>query len=89
MTKGITVIRKQIEGLVEYNDGEFAEIKTGGIDGVDEGILMGMMQTHREDTSDTPEEFQRRFPVGAWLNILTITEINIQVKTRGRAPPRS
>jgi len=37
--------------------------------------LLGAIQIHREDTSDTSEEFQHRFPVGMWLDIVTTTEI--------------
>lgn len=49
------------------------------VEGVDEGIFLEVIQAHREDTNNTAEEFQRRFPVGAWLNILTITEITVKV----------
>jgi hypothetical protein len=37
--------------------------------------LLGTIQIHREDTSDTPEEFQHRFAVGMCLDIVTTTEI--------------
>jgi hypothetical protein len=37
--------------------------------------LLETIQFHREDTEDTPEEFQHRFPIGMRLGILTITEI--------------
>jgi hypothetical protein len=75
MTKTMIVIRKRVEGQVLYNDGEFSEIQTNGIEGIEEGLLLNKIQTHREDTSDTPEEFQRRFPIGMWVDIMTITEI--------------
>jgi hypothetical protein len=42
---------------------------------------LGTIQIHREDTSDTPEEFQHRFPVGMWLDIVTTTEITPESNT--------
>ena len=75
MTKTMMVIRKRVEGQVLYNDGEFTEIQTNGIEGMEEGLLLNWIQTDREDTGDTPEEFQRRFPIGMWVDIVTITEI--------------
>jgi hypothetical protein len=38
-------------------------------------FFLDTIQAHREDTDDSPEEFQRRFPVGAWLDICTTIEI--------------
>jgi len=75
MTQTKTFIRKKVEGQVLYNDGEFAEIQTSGIEGIEEGLLLETIQTHRPDTGDSPEQFQRRFPVGMWLEIITTTEI--------------
>lgn len=75
MTETKTVIRKKVEGQVLYNDGEFAEIQTNGIEGIEEGVLLETIQTHRGDTSDLPEELQRRFPVGMRLEIMTTHEI--------------
>ena len=75
MTKTMMVIRKKVEGRVLYNDGGFTEIQTNGIEGIEEGLLLNTIQTHREDTGDTTEEFQRRFPIGMWVDITTITEI--------------
>jgi hypothetical protein len=63
---------------VEYNDGEFAEAQTNGIEGIEKDLLLGALQIHREDTDDTPDEFQRRFPVGMLLEIVTTTEITIK-----------
>ena len=77
MTQTKTFIRKKVEGQVLYNDGEFAEIQTSGIEGIEEGLLLKTIQTHRPDTGDSPEEFQCRFPVGMWLEILTTTEITL------------
>lgn len=69
------VIRKRVEGEVEVNDGEFAEVQTSGIEGIEKDLLLEPIQIHREDTNDTPEEFQRRFSVGACLDIRTTTKI--------------
>jgi hypothetical protein len=66
---------KQVEGQVEYNDGEFAEIQTIGIEGIEKSLLLETIQIHRGDTQDTPEEFRHRFPVGVRLAVLTTTEV--------------
>ena len=68
---------KRVEGQVEYNDGEFAEIQTIGIEGIEKNLLLETIQLHRGDTQDTPEEFRRRFPVGMRLGIVTTTEITV------------
>jgi hypothetical protein len=68
------VIRKRVDGEVKFNDGEFAEILTFGIEGIERDLALDTIQLHREDTGDTPEDFQRRFPVGMTLGILTIAE---------------
>jgi hypothetical protein len=72
------VVRKKVEGRVEYNNGEFAEVQTVGIEGIEQNLLLETIQIHCEDTNDTPDEFQRRFPVGMWLDILTTTDITAQ-----------
>ena len=69
------VVRKRVEGRIDYNDGEFAEVQTVGIEGIEQDLLLKTIQIQREDTNDTPDEFQRRFPVGMWLDILTTTDI--------------
>jgi hypothetical protein len=69
------IVRKKVRGQVEYNDGEFAEIQTSGREGVEDDLLLETIQANREDTGDTPEEFQRRFPVGMWLEIAITTEL--------------
>jgi hypothetical protein len=66
---------KRVEGEVEHNDGQFAEVQTYGIEGIEENLLLDTIQLHIEDTEDTPEQFQRRFPVGTTLSILTTTEV--------------
>jgi len=37
--------------------------------------LLGAIQIYRCNTENMPEDFQRRFPVGARLSIVTSTEI--------------
>jgi hypothetical protein len=66
---------KRVEGKVEYNDGEFAEIQTIGIEGVEKNLLLETIQIHRGDTQNTPAEFLRKFPVGMRVGVLTSTEV--------------
>lgn len=72
------VVRKRVEGRIDYNDGEFAEVQIVGIEGIELGLWLETIQLHREDTNDTSDEFRRRFPQGMWLDILTITDITAQ-----------
>ncbi len=69
------IIRKRVEGEVRHNDGEFAEVMTNGIEGIEKGLLLETIQIHCSDTENTREEFQRRFPVGTRLSIVTNTEV--------------
>jgi hypothetical protein len=69
------VIRKRVEGEVLYNNGDFAEVATIGIEGIEKDLWLDTIQIDCSQTEDTPEEFQHRFPVGMRLCILTITEI--------------
>jgi hypothetical protein len=71
-----TLIRKRVEGEVQYNDGGFAEVLTFGIDGFEKDLALETIQIHCEDTDDTPQQFQQRFPVGTTLSIVTSTEIS-------------
>jgi hypothetical protein len=84
MEKTRIVSQKRVHGEVEYNDGEFAEIQTVGIEGLEKDMLLETIQAHREDTEDTPEEFQRRFPVGSWLDIFTTIEIKRLAAVEGQ-----
>jgi len=77
MEKTQMLTTKRVEGRVEYNDGEFAEIQTIGIEGIEKDLWLDTVQIHREDTDNTPEEFRRSFPVGMRLSILTTTEITV------------
>ena len=64
MERGLHFVRKRVEGEVQYNDGQFAEIQTNGVEGIDEDLLLETLQIHREDTDDTESDFKHRFPVG-------------------------
>jgi len=50
-----------------------------GTEGLKEGLLPHTIPLHREHmTTDTPEEFQRRLPVGRRLDIWATTEYRSQ-----------
>ena len=73
-------VTKRVEGEVEFNDGEFAEIQTYGIEGIEKDLLLKAVQIRREDTEDTSDEFQKRLPVGTVLKIITTTEFTIKLE---------
>jgi hypothetical protein len=75
MEKTRIISQKRVHGEVEYNDGEFAEIQTVGIDGGEKDLLLETIQVHREDTTYSPEQFQDKLPVGSWLDICTTIEV--------------
>ena len=58
------VITKKVEGEVDYNDGEFAEVRTIGIEGIENGLWLGTMQIHRAKIEYTPDEFGNGIPSG-------------------------
>jgi hypothetical protein len=89
MPKTQLIIRKVLEGRIAHNDGDFAEIETIGTEGVEKNLWLDTIQTHREDTNDTTEGFQRRFPVGTWVNICTTTEITNESGHASAAPTRN
>jgi len=78
MEKTQMVVTKRVAGVVKHNDGDFSVVQTVGIEGPEKDLLLDEVQFHREDTEDTPEEFQRRLPVGMWLDITTTTEITLR-----------
>jgi phosphoribosylanthranilate isomerase len=82
MKKTQMVVRKRVKGRVEYNDGEFAEIQTVGILGIEENLSLSTIQIHRCETKDSSEEFQQRFEVGMWLDISTVTELNVRRRAK-------
>jgi hypothetical protein len=67
--------QKRVHGEVEYNDGDFAEIRTVGIEGIEKDLLLETIQVHRNDTSYTCEQFREKLPVGSWLSICTTIEV--------------
>ena len=71
-----------MEGQVEYNNGEFAEVVTIGVEGIEKGLWSDSIQISSCDTKETAEQFRDRFPVGARLRILTITEITRMPKNK-------
>jgi hypothetical protein len=82
MERGLHFVRKRVEGEVQYNDGQFAEVQTNGIQGIATNLLLEILQIHREDTDDTESEFKHRFPVGMRLDVLTTTEMFAQPTNR-------
>jgi hypothetical protein len=87
MEKTLMIVRKRVEGKVEYNDSEFAEIQTNGIEGIEKDLLLETIQIHRCDSGYSSEEFQQKFSVGTWLDILTITRISPSLtKTEDESP---
>jgi hypothetical protein len=75
MEKKRVVFRNRVDGEIDYNDGESARVQTIGVEKIERDFLLKTIRIRREDTNDTPEEFQRRFPVGTRVNIHTTTEI--------------
>jgi hypothetical protein len=69
------IVTKKVEGEVDYNNGEFAELKTIGIEGIEDGLWLGTITIHRENTGCSSEEFLQGFVVGELLEIVTTTEI--------------
>ena len=65
---------KRVEGQVEYNNGEFAEVVTIGIEGIEKGLWLDTIQISSCDTNDTAEQFLDRFPVGASRALNPISE---------------
>lgn len=78
------ILREIVGGVVEFNDGQFAEVQTFGVQGVEQDLLLSTMQIHREDAAETPEQFEKRLPVGMLLHITTTTEINCRERDRVR-----
>jgi len=70
----VTII-KTVAAEVNFNDGEFAEVKTVGVEGIERNLWLGTFQIHRSDTDDTPDEFRRKFSIGMRLDVITTTKI--------------
>ena len=62
-------------GEVDYNDGEYAEVQTVGIEASEKDLLLETIQVHRGDTSYSCEQFKDKLPVGLWLDICTTIEV--------------
>jgi hypothetical protein len=77
---GQVIVTKRVEGEVQFNDGEFAEVQTYGIEGIEKDLLLKNVHIHREDTVNTNDEFQKRFSVGTVLQITTTTEFTIKLE---------
>ena len=68
-------VTRRFQGEADYNDGKFAEVKTIGIEGLEEGLWLGTMQIHRAQTECTADEFRERYPVGMLMQVVMTTEI--------------
>ena len=68
-------VLSKVRGLVVHNDGQFAEVELGGIEGIEENIFLTTIQLHVEHTQMTEEEFRNRFPVGASMTIRTVRTV--------------
>jgi hypothetical protein len=75
MEKTRIVSRKRVHGEVDYNDGEYAEVQTVGIEASEKDLLLETIQVHRGDTSYSCEQFKDNLPVGLWLDICTTIEV--------------
>ncbi|MFL6305715.1 MAG: hypothetical protein ACJ72H_19475 [Candidatus Sulfotelmatobacter sp.] len=75
------IVTKRVEGEVQFNDGEFAELQTYGIEGIEKDLLLQTVQIHREDTDSTSDKFLKRFSVGTVLEITTTTEFTIKLES--------
>jgi hypothetical protein len=78
-----------LTGAQETIDADFAEIETIGTEGIEKNLWLDTIQTHREGTNDTTEGFQRRFPVGTWVNICVSTTITDESGHASAAPTRN
>jgi hypothetical protein len=56
------IVTKRVEGEVQFNDGEFAEVQTYGIEGIEKDLLLKTVHIHRGDTDNTSVSFKRHFP---------------------------
>jgi len=78
------VIRKKVKGVVEFNDGDFAEVQTVGIEGIEKNLLLWKIQLHRENTNDSRPEFQHSFAVDTWVDIWSTIEVRSQRASRNQ-----
>jgi hypothetical protein len=83
------IIRKSVAGHVIYNDGDLAEIELVGVEGVEKNLVLDTMQVSIYETTDTKEQFLRRFPADMWLNMTLTTGITPYRQQRKRARQKS
>ena len=81
------VIRKKVKGVVEFNDGDFAEVQTVGIEGIEKNLLLWKIQLHRENTNDSRPEFQHRFAVDTFRSQLASRNQNFETIQCGPFKP--
>jgi hypothetical protein len=80
------IIRSRVAGAVTYNDGEFCEVEPYAFEGdFEDGRFLKVIQPDRSDFHEGPEEFKRRFPVGAQLEVVT----TIEFRNVGSRSPKS
>jgi hypothetical protein len=72
---------KKVLGEVSFNNGDFCEIDTYGLEGIDTGLMLESIQLARHDTGDGVKKFRQRFRIGTLLDITTITTITVSSKT--------
>ena len=82
MTKKNVIVRQIFDVEVRFNNGDWADIPMNPIYVNDGGIACLTLEIERDHTECTTDEFQRRFPVGAHVNIRTTIEINDQSNRR-------
>jgi hypothetical protein len=61
------VMRKKVEGQIDYNDGEFAKVQTIGIKGIEKDLWLGTLQIHRRSTAKTHAIRPKNSSVGSRL----------------------
>jgi hypothetical protein len=76
MERSSVTIQKRVEGQVVFNNGQFAEIETYGIDGIETGLFLDTIQVDRGATASDMRNFKRTFRRGTCLEISTTLEIS-------------
>lgn len=61
---------------VVFNNGQFAEIETYGIEGIETGLFLDTIQVDRGEAASDTRNFKRNFRRGTCLEITTTTEIS-------------
>jgi hypothetical protein len=76
MERSSVTIQKRVEGQVVFNNGQFVEIETYGIDGIETGLILDTIQIDRCEAATDTRNFKRTFPRGTCLEISTTLEIS-------------